>query len=57
MCTRSRSAARCQWQGLPLFQQLALVWRKVAHALHFASRLALLESDQLTDEVELEKKA
>ena len=36
-------------------QQLAVVGRKVAHALHFASGLAVLERDQLTDEVEGEK--
>ena len=36
-------------------QQLAVVGRKVAHALDLASGLAVLERDQLTDEVEGEK--
>ena len=42
-----------------VFQQLAdrvaVVGRKVAHALHFASGLAVLERDQLTDDVEGKK--
>ena len=38
-----------------LFQQLAVVGRKIAHVVDFASGLAVLERDQLTDEVEGEK--